>query len=194
VTLLPLIPSVRSRCRPFQREAHSGHRQICRFCGAIAAGRQTFFQDETDTNIVSCPLCYLIRNLDRPMIDRELSLVWMPELAQSALVALARGLHTIFFAHNQPADPSHEPIAATSELGAAWMALRAIQSRVKAVEERLGTQAPSDLAALFMACREAPEQRLLRLGGLRLFPLGYFHRGERDLYPDFLSASMTGQP
>jgi len=193
VTLLPLIPSVRTRCRPFQRESRSGHRQICRFCGAIAAGRQTFFQDEGNTSILSCPLCFLIRNLDRPMIDRELLLVWMPELSQSALIVLARGLHTIFFAHNQPADLSHEPIAAPPELGAAWMTLQAIQSRAKAVGERLGTQAPSDLAALFMACREAPEQRALRLGGLRLFPLGHFHRGERDLYPDFLSASMTGQ-
>ena len=80
----------------------------CQFCGLEAAGWQERFHlngdhdDERSANIVSaCVLCYLCQHLERWSIDQEAILIWLPELTQGAVIALARDAHRRLAAHGR---------------------------------------------------------------------------------------------
>ena len=69
----------------------------CRFCGALAAGRQEWFHlngDEADAapgNLaVACTLCHLTQHLDTAAAEGSATLIWLPEMSQQALFAVAR--------------------------------------------------------------------------------------------------------
>ena len=183
----------------------------CQFCGLHAAGWQEPFHcngdhaDASPGNIVSaCPLCHLCQHLDRPHIHEEAALIWLPEMSQAAVIALARGVHLVLQACGEPAHMERGiPIRDKPGLQAAWAAHDALRKRTASAEERLGTASPLDLSAALLGLSPAALKRggvLLR--GLRLLPLGRLYRDGDDIYPKVLAdwaavaspASKPGPP
>ena len=69
----------------------------CRFCGALAAGRQELFHLDgdhagrrPDNLAVACTLCHLTQHLDVAAAERAATLIWLPEMSQQALFAVVR--------------------------------------------------------------------------------------------------------
>ena len=69
------------------------HRTSCPFCGVrLAEGREPFLcADGSEES--SCVPCSLVRHLERETIAEEAVLIWLPDLSQAALNALANGVH-----------------------------------------------------------------------------------------------------
>lgn len=110
--LLPLVLSAHaSGFNPgsgFGPPENGAGSRSCQFCGLEAAGWQERFHlngdhdDERSANIVSaCVLCYLCQHLERWSIDQEAILIWLPELTQGAVIALAREAHRRLAAHGE---------------------------------------------------------------------------------------------
>lgn len=167
----------------------------CRFCGLPAAGWQEPFHlsgdhfDGAPGNLAdACPLCHLCQHLDRPAIAEEAALIWLPELSQAAVVALARGIHLALHAHGEPAHVERgRPLRDEAPLRAAWAAYQALLERAPEARVRLGTAAPLDLAcALMTLSPQARGRGAALLRGVRLLPLGRLHQGGRDVYPQVL--------
>ena len=173
----------------------------CRFCGLPAGGWQEDFhldgnhQNPVPANIVAaCPLCHLCQHMDRPTIQQEAALIWLPEMSQAAVIALARHVHLLLHRHGEPADMQRgRPRRNIAALYPAWAAFEALRARGHAAEERLGTASPRDLAAALLgftshawSCQDA----LLR--GLRLLPLGRLFHAGRDVYPHMLQSWANG--
>ena len=118
--LLPLPLSARVWFqRPGEHNAvhGGGSRSSCRFCGLEAASWQERYHlngdpsEETPENVVSsCVLCHLTQDLLHPEIDLEATLIWLPELTQGALNALARGIHLILVQHGKPPHLDRRPL------------------------------------------------------------------------------------
>jgi len=178
----------------------------CQFCGFDAAGWQEPFHrdgnhaDAAAGSIVSaCPLCHLCQHLDRPHIHEEAALIWLPEMSQAAVIALARGVHLVLHAHGEPAHMDRGiPVRDTTDVKSAWAAYDALRKRSQSAQERLGTASPLDLSAALLGLSPAALKRggvLLR--GLRLLPLGRLYHGRHDVYPQILiawAAAAASQP
>lgn len=167
----------------------------CRFCGLDAAGRQEAFHLDGDHannapgNVVSaCPLCHLCQHLDRPGIHEEAALIWLPELSQAAVVALARSAHLVVHAHGEPPHMDRgRPVRDEPALRAAWSAFHALRGRSRAAKERLGTASPLAFATALLGSPPAARAKgALLLRGLRLLPLGRLYQKGRDVYPQVL--------
>ena len=204
--LLPLIPSAHPSA--WTADAAGGGRQQCplpdpdpnpgpcRFCGQPPAGWQAPFHrngdhaDDTPENIVAaCPLCHLAQHLNRPTIEQEAVLVWLPEMTQGVLNGLVRGIHLILHAHGEPAPLERRPRAETDAVFAAYAAHKALQDRSAAARARFGTTSPRQLGAALLALSPAAyADRAERLGGVRLLPRGRLFRGGDDIYPEILAA------
>ena len=201
--LLPLIPSAHPSA--WTADAAGGGRQQClppdpgpcRFCGQPPAGWQAPFHrngdhaDDTPENVVAaCPLCHLAQHLNRPTIEQEAVLVWLPELTQAALNGLVRGIHLVLHAHGEPAPLERRPRAETDAVFAAYAAHKALLDRsAAAARARLGTTSPRQLGAALLALSPAAyADRAERLGGVRLLPRGRLFRGGEDVYPEMLAA------
>ena len=196
--LLPLVLSAHASgfnpgsgfCAP---ENGAGSRS-CQFCGLEAACWQERFHlngdhdDEGGANVVSaCVLCHLCQHLERWSIDQEAILIWLPELTQGAVIALARDAHRRLAAHEESLCLKR-PTSQHGDVLAARNAFMALKERADAAFARLGTASPRDLgAALLGLSPESYARRDKLLGGLRLLPLGRLLRGGRDVYPALLS-------
>ena len=174
----------------------SGPDVPCRFCGLLTAGWQEDFHlngdhhDAAPANVVTaCPLCHLCQHLDRPAIEREAALVWLPELSQAAVIALARQVHLALREHGEPAHMERgRPVRNAPSLHPAWAAFEALRARARPAEERLGAASPRDLAAALVGLSpraRSSSDALLR--GLRLLPLGRLFRDQQDVYPAMLN-------
>lgn len=177
----------------------------CQFCGQLTAGWQEPYHlndDHADARpaniVISCPLCHLPQHLNRPDIDSEAVLIWLPEMAQAAVNVLVRQVHLACVAagispvFGQPAKPTSTPAA-----NALLTAYRALQQRAAVAEVRLGTNSPRQLgAALLELPASEYERRMALLGGIRLLPLGRLFRNGCDIYPDMLRdwASLNRSP
>ena len=65
------------------------HRSSCPFCGVrLAEGREPFLCGDGSEES-SCVPCSLVRHLERQTIAEEAVLIWLPDLSQAALNALA---------------------------------------------------------------------------------------------------------
>jgi len=167
----------------------------CQFCGLEAAGWQERFHlnsdhdDERGANIVSaCVLCHLCQHLERWSIDQEAILIWLPELTQGAVIALARDAHRQLAAHGESPCLERPLQSQHGDVLAARNAFMALKERADAAFARLGTTSPRDLGAAFLGLPpESYARRKTLLGGLRLLPLGRLLRGGRDVYPALLS-------
>jgi len=201
MTILPLALSAhRSAWNPAGIPGWGGGQvtpsdAICRFCGLDAAGwQEAFHRDGNHANsapgnvVPACPLCHLCQHLDRPGIHEEAALIWLPELSQAAVVALARSAHLVLHAHGEPAHMDRgRPVRPDPALAPTWAALHALRGRARAAKERLGTASPLAFAtALLGTAPAARTQGAVLLHGLRLLPLGRLYQKGRDVYPQVL--------
>ena len=85
--LAPLVLSVRESGRT------RGAQSSCPFCGVrFAEGQEPFLCPDGSADF-SCAPCHLVRHLERDTIAEEAVLIWLPEMTQAALNALAHGAH-----------------------------------------------------------------------------------------------------
>jgi hypothetical protein len=174
--LLPLVLSVAAGRQECSRQPIE---PPCRFCGWAMPGWQC-----ADA---ACVLCHLVRHLERPQIDQEATLIWLPQISQAALVALVRRIHLVLIDHGEPAPMDRRPKRDDPPLVAAYSAYRALQARGTALEGRLGTTRPSDVAATLLGFDPATYRRRAELlAGIRLLPLGRVFEAGEDIYPALL--------
>jgi intracellular multiplication protein IcmJ len=206
--LLPLVPTAHPSAWPAgggsgaRREADLLLQTPCRFCGLIAAGWQEPFHlngdhtDDSAANVVAgCALCHLVQHLDRPAIEDEAVLIWLPEMSQAALNAVVRRTQLVFHVHGEPPSMDRRPSIGTSALRTAFRTYQELSRRSEAALARLGSASPRDLgAALLSLPKAAQERRRELLGGLRLLGRGRLFRGGRDVYPQLLDALRAPPP
>ena len=199
---LPLLLSAHSSA--WSADIGSGERKAgpssgtCRFCGQETAEWQEAFHlndDHTDdaaTNVVvSCPLCHLAQHLGRPEIEREAVLIWLPEMAQSALNLLVREMHLRCLQVGVAPRAAMEATVSPGPAAArdAHAALGALRARAQAADTRLGTTSPRQLGLALLEMSPGDYARRGELlGGTRLLPLGQVFQDGRDVYPDMLQA------
>ena len=79
-------------CGPAQRldlaRGNSPDAPFCTYCGAEVGLSQL-----QDDGSVACPLCDLPLHLERPQIDQEAALIWLPEMSQLAVNSVMRAIH-----------------------------------------------------------------------------------------------------
>jgi hypothetical protein len=161
----------------------------CPFCGVrLAEGREAF-PCANGTEETSCAPCHLVRHLERETIAEEAALIWLPELTQSAVNALANAVHKRLAAEGALYLAGAPFSVRRSETpNGALEAIRAMETRRADAEGRLGTASPRALAqALMRAKPHVYADRARRLGGLRLWSRGKFFVGGEDIYPRLIA-------
>ena len=181
--LAPLVLSVRESGRT------RGAQSSCPFCGVRFAEGQGPFLCPDGSADFSCAPCHLVRHLERDTIAEEAVLIWLPEMTQAALNALAHGAHKRL-AGDGALHLAANPFALTAERGpdGALEAIRALEARSAEAEARLGTTCPRVLGAALMRMKpKAYEDRARLLGGLRLLSRGRFFVDGEDIYPQLIA-------
>jgi len=177
-SLLPLLISVQRDDGEADLAAPAaGPNGTCLFCGASLG---LHAEDGR-----CCAVCILVRHLERPRIDDEAGLVWLPEMSQAALVCLVREIHGQLRAAGEGLCDS------SAILGAAALhyVRSALDGRAALAAEYLGTDRPSELAhVLGRMPRAIYERRHRLLGGLRVLPAGHFFVGTADVYPTIVDS------
>ena len=169
--------------------------QPCRFCGQVSGIWQEPYHldgdhtnDVADNLVASCPLCHLVQHLERPRIEEEAALIWLPAMSQRALIALARTLHLKLHAAGEPLDVAVATSRRAEACAHFYRALQELLARAASARTRLGTSSPRELGAALRALPAAVYARRDQLlGGLRLLPLGRLYHGDQDVYPDILA-------
>ena len=176
---------------PDGRQHAAPERAPCRFCGFQAEHWMEPSDDGSGHCIPACIHCHLCRHLDRPTIETEASLIWMPEVSQAALIAIVRRLHVICTRHDASPAMDTIPRSRAPALLQAWGLHTAFLRRVSLAERRLGSASIADLCAAFAGMSDvtAPARASL-LGGLRLLPRGRFFRDGNDVYPALLAGLL----
>jgi hypothetical protein len=147
----------------------------CSFCG---------LQPGMHGDGASCAACRLVRHLERPRIDEEAILIWLPEMSQAALICLVREMHARLRSAGEGFDGEIGPLIASAGRNALHDARWALSSRAAVASELLETSRPSELAgALVRISRPSYERRHRLLGGIRVLPVGRFFVGAEDVYP-----------
>lgn len=161
--LLPLIPSVGRALT-----AQPADSDCCAYCGG-AAGKWAA--------VGACVLCQPVLQLDRPQIDDEAALAWIPEITQAALNRIMRELHCRLHVSSGGSNADRGPHYVS----------RTIKGRVGAAAEALGTDRPSELAqALAIVSPAAYADRHRRLASVRIVSTGRFFDDGQDVYPQVL--------
>jgi hypothetical protein len=134
-------------------------------------------------------LCYLCRHLERPRIDEEAALVWLPEMSQPALNVTMREIHLQLRTLGEDLYDAGRLRVDTPERLRLYYARSALSARAAAAASRLGTDKPSELAgALCRLSAGAYANRAKLLDGVRLLPLGRFYAGNKDVYPEIVDS------
>ena len=178
--LQPLILSVRESGR-----TGGGVRSSCPFCGVRFAEGQGPFLCPDGSADFACAPCHLVRHLERDTIAEEAVLIWLPEMTQAALNALAHGAHRRL-ARDGALHRAASPVALSPEHvpNGALEAIRALEARSFEAEARLGASSPRVLGAALMRMKPRVYQDRARLlGGLRLLSRGRFFVDGEDIYP-----------
>jgi len=137
----------------------------------------------------ACALCFLCHHLERPRIDEEATLVWLPEMSQPALNVTMREIHFQLRALGEDLYDAGRLRLDTPERLRLYYARSALGARGTAAETRLGTDKPSELGGAL--CRLSPAayaNRAKLLNGVRLLPLGRFYAGNKDVYPEIVDS------
>jgi intracellular multiplication protein IcmJ len=161
----------------------------CAFCGVHSGHWQRFVASlrRGHDRVAVCPLCLLPQHLERPSIDGEAVLVWLPEMSQAALNMTMREIHIELRGLGEDLHDAERLRLDTRERQRLYRARAAISARSAAAAARLGTDKPSELAgALFRLSPGAYAKRARLLGGVRLLALGRFWDGGRDVYPEIV--------
>jgi len=182
--LQPLILSVRESGR-----TGGGAQSSCPFCGVrFAEGQEPFLCPDGSADF-SCAPCHLVRHLERDTIAEEAVLIWLPEMTQAALNALAHGALKRL-ARDGELDRATRPFALTPDEfpNEALEAIRALEARSVEAETRLGASSPRVLGAALMRMKpRLYEDRARLLGGPRLWPRGRFFVDGEDIYPQLIA-------
>lgn len=182
--LQPLVLSVRES----GRKAGCAH-SSCPFCGVrFAEGQEPFLCPDGSADF-SCAPCHLVRHLERDTIAEEAVLIWLPEMTQAALNALAHGAHR-HLARDGALRWAASPLALTPDEvpNCALEAIRALEARSVEAETRLGASSPRVLgAALMRMMPRVYKDRARLLGGLRLLSHGRFFVDGEDIYPQLIA-------
>lgn len=161
----------------------------CAFCGVRSGTWQLprLPDPESDAPPASpaaCPLCALSEHLERPRIDDEAALIWLPEVSQQAVNALLREIHLRLRALGEDVAAAARLQGRSSDRAALYYARQALSECSEAASARLGTTRPSELAdALQHLPTAAHGRRGHLLGGIRLLPLGRWFDDGADIYP-----------
>lgn len=181
MTLRALVLSVSEGAAPHAREGGGGS---CSFCGGRLGSQHGAPTQDAGDSAAQCALCLLVRHLDRPRIDDEAELVWLPEMSQPAVNITMREIHIRLRGLGESLDAATPPQRDTPERRQLYHARAALRERIGAAVARLGSGLPSELGrALLRLSPAAYARRSKLLGGLRLLPAGHFFDGERDIYP-----------
>jgi intracellular multiplication protein IcmJ len=186
-----LTPLTLSVC---ENESPSGARRgSCPFCGVrLAEGREPFLCSD-GCEEWSCVPCSLVRHLERDTIAEEAVLIWLPDLSQAALNALANGVHRRLAGEGAlylAASPFAVSLSGTPN--PALEAIRAIEMRRAEAETLFGTSSPRVLGqALMRAKPNLYADRARRLGGVRLWPRGRFFVDGEDVYPRLIAGGAA---
>ena len=183
--LLPLIVSVVSRVdRVAVRQAGGS----CQFCGFESAGWQEhrFGRRDSGNEARACALCHLTQHLERPEIDREAVLIWLPQMSQPALNRVSWRLYSILAEHGVGFDRRRADGVRPEEAAGAVSLRLELKGLASVAERELGTSSPAELSeALFSMSPDTYAQRGKRLAGVRLLGLGQFYEDGRDIFPEF---------
>ena len=183
--LAPLVLSVRESGR-----TGGGAQSSCPFCGVrLAEGQEPFLCPDGSADF-SCAPCHLVRHLERDTIAEEAVLIWLPEMTQAALNALAHGAHKrLWRARARSAGRRVRSLSPLMQVpNGALEAIRALEARSVEAETRLGASSPRVLGAALMRMKpKAYEDRARLLGGLRLWPRGRFFVDGEDIYPQLIA-------
>lgn len=143
--------------------------------------------------VPACVLCRLAHSLNRPAIEEEVLVIYLPEMSQAAVNVIAREIHLVFYRLAEALPVGQRSWVETrGELRGAFAAFKALEGRAAAARARIGTASPRDLWAALIDLRLRPSGVRWDAGGLRLLPLGRYFRGGRDIYPDLLEALARG--
>ncbi len=187
--MLPLIFSVAARVAGTHDGASgagAGETAHCRFCGGVIGTEPAGLSGDPD-EVPSCALCHLVRHLDRPRIDDEALLIWLPEMSQPVLNCLVREMHCRLRALGETLHVEVSPLLDTEDRPVLWHAQQALLGRSEVAATRLGSAGPGDPAdALVRLSPSAYGVRWRNLGGVRLLPRGRFFAGESDIYPEIV--------
>lgn len=160
--------------------------RLCAHCGQRGGFEQA--------GAARCPLCFMACHLERPRIDDEAWLIWLPEVTdQAVLSVLCREMHVQLRGLGERLHDSALPRSLTRERERIYHLQEALLARRAPVEARIDTDRPSELAA---ALRQLPSvtraSQAELLAGIRLLPRGRFYddEGGTDRYPDLLEASI----
>ena len=182
--LAPLILSV---CESGRKAGCA--RSSCPFCGVrFAEGQEPFLCPDGSADF-SCAPCHLVRHLERDTIAEEAVLIWLPEMTQAALNALAHGAHRRL-ARDGALHRAASPFGLSPEQvpNGALEAIRALEARSFEAETQLGASSHRVLGAALMRMKpKAYEDRARLLGGLRLWPRGRFFVDGEDIYPQLIA-------
>jgi hypothetical protein len=186
----PLVAPSRG-ARPTGEAQSNSDEHRCPFCG-MHSGRSRCFAAPARTShdsAAACVLCYLCRHLERPRIDEEAALVWLPEMSQPAINVTMREIHMQLRALGEDLHEAGRRHLDTPERLRLYYARSALSARAAAAASRLGTDKPSELAgALFRLSHGAYANRAKLLDGVRLLPLGRFYAGNKDIYPEIVDS------
>lgn len=186
VRLLPLVLSVGRPGASPELRSKGADAAACQFCGEVVGKvPETFGASE----FACCALCGLVQTLGRPRVDEEAQLIWLPELSQPALNALARHIHIGLHSYGERLETGGQPSTAAGDLPSLYRAGQALLARRGEAETRLGTSDPSALAdALLRLSPAGFKRRDTLLGGVRLLPMGKVFDGDRDVYPEIVES------
>jgi hypothetical protein len=128
-----------------------------------------------------------VRHLERDTIAEEAVLIWLPEMTQAALNALAHGAHRRL-ARDGALRWAANPFGLEHIPNGALDVIRALEARSVEAETRLGASSPRVLGAALMRMKpRLYEDRARLLGGLRLLSQGRFFVDGEDIYPQLIA-------
>jgi len=160
---------------------------LSRMCGYCRQPGAMF--DAVGDAPACCVLCHLARHLERPRIDEEAVLIWLPEMDQRILNLICREMHIELRAVQEALHDDAPPRGDSPGLARLHHARRALRRRAEPAAVRLGTDRPSELGeALRSLPRTVRSRQAMLLGGLRLLPRGRFFACDEDVYPPVVDA------
>ena len=166
----------------------------CSYCGA-PAGRAPLRLG--DVAAIACSLCGLAQHLERPRINEEARLIWLPEMSQAALNVVVRRIHCGLRGLGERLETDARPSLPVGERTLLYHGQQALLGRAREAEVRLGTSDPAELAdGLLRLSGTAYARRDALLGGVRLLPMGRLFEGSEDVYPAIVDnwRETTGHP
>lgn len=159
----------------------------CAFCGGWAG--HGYLPPGHQASAAACVLCSLPQHLERPRIDEEAGLVWLPEISQPALNATMREIHVALQALGEDVHADAVFRKRESALTNLYYARAVLADRRGAAEARVGTASPHELGLVLLELSPAAYTRRGELlDGLRLLPLGRFFEDDKDVYPEIVSS------